>query len=130
LDRSRLICELLRSSQPLSLETGRITPDLPGSLPEEAMSSDEEQVGLSIQGSNHFMHSALFGTRGRPSQIFLVQVTLISSDNETFKVPKSVAIMSLTIKNTVDGRFRPFSGQDCNLGQAIAWRTWKSRATW
>jgi len=30
------------------------------------------------------------------------QVTLISSDNETFKVPKSVAIMSLTIKNTVD----------------------------
>lgn len=30
------------------------------------------------------------------------QVTLISSDNETFSVPKNVAIMSVTIKNTVD----------------------------
>jgi S-phase kinase-associated protein 1 len=30
------------------------------------------------------------------------QVTLISSDNQTFSVPKAVAIMSQTIKNTVD----------------------------
>ena len=34
----------------------------------------------------------------------LLQVTLISSDNESFQVPKNVAIQSLTIKNTVDGR--------------------------
>lgn len=29
-------------------------------------------------------------------------VTLVSSDNETFSVPKAVACMSMTIKNTVD----------------------------